>query len=57
VVNASAIWRPWGKQRNISFIASANNIFDVTVRRAASFTKDFAPLAGRNILVTVRLSL
>jgi iron complex outermembrane recepter protein len=57
VVNASAIWRPWGKQRNISFIASANNIFDITVRRAASFTKDFAPLAGRNILVTARLSL
>jgi iron complex outermembrane recepter protein len=57
VVNASAIWRPWGKQRNISFIASANNIFDVTVRRAASFTKDFAPLAGRNISVTARLSL
>jgi iron complex outermembrane recepter protein len=56
VVNASAIWRPWGKQRNISFIASANNIFDVTVRRSASFTKDFAPLAGRDMRLTARFS-
>ncbi len=56
VVNASAIWRPWGKQRNISFIASANNIFDVSVRRAASFTKDFSPLAGRDMRLTARFS-
>ncbi len=56
VANASATWRPWGKTRNISFIGSANNIFDVTVRRAASFTKDFAPLAGRDLRLTARFS-
>jgi iron complex outermembrane recepter protein len=56
VTNASATWRPWGKTRNISLIAAANNIFDVTVRRAASFTKDFAPLAGRDFRVSARFS-
>jgi iron complex outermembrane recepter protein len=56
LVNASATWRPWGKDRNISLIASANNIFDVTARRAASFTKDFAPLAGRDFRLSARFS-
>ncbi len=56
LVNASATWRPWGKDRNVSIIASANNIFDVTARRAASFTKDFAPLAGRDFRMTARFS-
>jgi iron complex outermembrane recepter protein len=56
LVNASATWRPFGRNRNIAIIASANNIFDVTARRAASFTKDFVPLAGRDLRVTARLS-
>lgn len=56
LVNASATWRPFGKDRNIALIASANNIFDVTARRAASFTKDFVPLAGRDFRVTARVS-
>lgn len=56
LVNASATWRPFGRDRNIALIASANNLFDVTARRAASFTKDFVPLAGRDFRVTARLS-
>ncbi len=56
LVNASATWRPFGRNRNIALIASANNLFDVTARRAASFTKDFVPLAGRDFRVTARLS-
>jgi iron complex outermembrane receptor protein len=56
LVNASATWRPFGRDRNIALIASANNIFDVTARRAASFTKDYVPLAGRDFRVTARLS-
>jgi iron complex outermembrane recepter protein len=57
VANANAAWRPWGKERNITLIANVNNIFDVNVRRAASFTKDFAPLAGRDFRLTARFSL
>jgi iron complex outermembrane recepter protein len=56
LVNASATWRPFGRNRNISLIAAANNIFDVHARRAASFTKDFVPLAGRDFRVTARFS-
>ena len=56
LVNASATWRPFGRDRNIAIIASANNIFDVDARRAASFTKDFVPLSGRDFRVTARFS-
>ena len=56
LVNASATWRPFGRDRNVALIASANNIFDVTARRAASFTKDFVPLTGRDFRVTARVS-
>lgn len=56
MVNASLTWRLFGNERNISLIASANNIFDVEARRAASFTKDFVPLSGRDFRVTARLS-
>lgn len=56
LVNASASWRPFGRDRNISLIASANNLFAVTARRAASFTKDYVPLAGRDFRLTARFS-
>lgn len=53
-VNASIAFRPWGKDRDISFLLSADNIFDVVARRHASFLKDYAPLAGRDVRMTVR---
>ena len=46
VVNATASWKPFGKDSRTSLILSANNMFDVTARRHASFLQDFAPLAG-----------
>jgi len=55
-VNASIAWRPWGRAREAALILSANNIFDVDARRHASFTKDFVPLAGRDIRISARLS-
>lgn len=56
VVNAEINYRPWGSDRPLSFALSANNIFDVDARRHASFLKDFAPLAGRDIRITARAS-
>ncbi len=56
LVNATATWRPFGSDRNISLIASANNIFDVVARRSASFTKDFVPLSGRDFRLSARIS-
>ena len=56
MVNASLAFRPFGRDSNTSFVASANNIFDAEARRHASFLKDYAPLAGRDFRVTARLA-
>ena len=56
LVNASLTWRPWGRRNPTSLIVSANNIFDVEARRHASFTKEFVPLAGRDLRVSARIS-
>ena len=55
-VNVLASWRPLDGNQNVTFQLAADNIFDVTGRRHASFTKDYVPLAGRNIKASVRLS-
>lgn len=55
-VNASLVWHPWGKRNETSLILSANNLLDVEARRHASFTKDFVPLAGRDIRLSAHFS-
>ena len=56
LVNASVAWRPVRGDNTVTVLLQAENIFDVTGRRHASFTKDFVPLAGRNIKGSVRFS-
>lgn len=56
LVNASISWRPLPDTKNLTLSLAANNIFDVDARRHASFTKDYVPLAGRDIRVTARAS-
>jgi iron complex outermembrane receptor protein len=56
LVNASLSWRPWGRARETAITLSANNIFDVEARRHASFTKDYVPMAGRDIRLGARFS-
>ena len=56
MVNASLAFHPFGDANDSSITLSANNIFDVTARRHASFLKDYAPLAGRDFRITARLS-
>lgn len=56
VINASVSWRPFGRERDVALILAANNIFDADVRRHASFLKDFAPLAGRDLRATLKTS-
>ncbi len=56
VVNASLSFHPFGKDNPTSLLLSANNIFDVEARRHASFLKDYAPLAGRDVRLTARFS-
>lgn len=57
MVNASLSFAPFGRDDKTRLIVSANNILDVTARRAASFLKDFAPLAGRDVRATIRFGL
>lgn len=57
LVNVSATWRPMGDDGPLSLIVSGNNLFDVSARRHASVLKDYAPLAGRDIRVTLRLEI
>ncbi len=57
MVNASVGISPFGKDSKTSLLLSANNIFDVIARRHASFLKDFAPLAGRDIRLTLKFGL
>jgi iron complex outermembrane receptor protein len=56
LVNASLAWRPFGRDNETVVVLSANNILDTDARRHASFTKDFVPLAGRDIRLSARLS-
>ena len=55
-VNASFSYKPFADNQS-AIILSADNIFDVEARRAASFLKDYAPLAGRDIRVSLKVSL
>ena len=57
MVNASLAFRPFGPERQTSITLSANNIFDVVARRHASFLKDYAPLAGRDIRLSLRVAI
>jgi iron complex outermembrane recepter protein len=56
MVNASIGFKPLGADGGINLTLSANNIFDVNARRHASFLKDYAPLAGRDIRISARFS-
>lgn len=55
-VNASVAWKPLRGSDNLTLMLLADNIFDVEGRRAASFTKDFVPLAGRNFRISAKAS-
>ncbi|URD60842.1 TonB-dependent receptor [Sphingomonas sp. KRR8] len=52
LVNAAVNWRPLEDRPSLTLGLSANNLFDVTARRASSLLKDYAPLAGRDIRLT-----
>ena len=56
MVNASLAFHPFGADNDSTITLSANNIFDVDARRHASFLKDFAPLAGRDLRISARFT-
>lgn len=56
LVNLSADWHPLGEEGPLTLLLSADNIFNVDGRRAASYTRDFVPIAGRDLRITAKLS-
>lgn len=56
LANASLDWRPFANRPDLTLGIAANNILDDTVRRHASFLKDFAPVAGRDIRLRARIA-
>jgi len=55
-VNLSADWHPMGEEGPVTLVLAADNLFDVVGRRAASFTRDFVPLPGRDVRITAKLA-
>lgn len=56
MVNLNAAWHPMGDDGPVTIALAANNLFDVDARRAASFTREFVPLPGRDIRLTVKFT-
>lgn len=57
MVNATLSVKPFPTMPGTTLTLSANNLFDVDARRATSYLKDYAPLAGRDLRATLRFSL
>jgi iron complex outermembrane receptor protein len=56
MVNASFDWHPFAANPALTLSLTGNNLFDVDARRHASDLKDYAPLAGRDIRLSARVS-
>lgn len=57
LVNAGLDWRAFAGLSNVTLSIAANNLFDVDARRSTSLLKDYAPLAGRELKLTLDLKL
>jgi iron complex outermembrane receptor protein len=57
LVNASVDWHPFADRPDLTLSLAANNLFDVEARRSTSLLKDYAPLAGRDVRLTLNLKV
>jgi iron complex outermembrane receptor protein len=57
LVGASVEWHPFDDRPDLTLSLAANNLFDVDARRSTSLLKDYAPLAGRDLRLTLNLSM
>ena len=56
LVNASVDWHPMADRPDLT-LSLAGNLFDVEARRSTSLLKDYAPLAGRDVRLTLNLKV
>ena len=57
LVNAGLDWHPLEDRPDLTLSLAANNLFDVEARRSTSLLKDYAPLAGRDVRLTLNVKL
>jgi iron complex outermembrane receptor protein len=58
LVNLSLDWQPFAERfPGLNLSLQANNLFDVEARRHASLLKDFAPMPGRDVRLSLRWKL
>jgi iron complex outermembrane receptor protein len=57
LVNASLAWHPFADRPDLTLSLSGNNLFDVDARRSTSLMKEYAPLAGRDVRLTLSLKV
>lgn len=55
LLGASATWKPMGEDGPLTLILAADNLLNVDGRRAASETRDFVPIAGRDVRLTAAI--
>ncbi len=56
MVNAALDYHPFAAHPELTLSLQGENLFDVNARRHSSFLKDYAPLAGRDIRLSARVS-
>jgi iron complex outermembrane receptor protein len=57
LVNASLDWHPFADRPDLALSLAGNNLFDVEARRSTSLLKDYAPLAGRDVRLSLSLKV
>ncbi|MGZ3233798.1 MAG: TonB-dependent receptor [Croceibacterium sp.] len=57
LVNSSVDWHPLANRPDVTLSLAAKNLFDVEARRSTSLLKDYAPLAGRDVRLTLSLKV
>ena len=57
LVNASLDWHPITDRPDLTLSLAGDNLFDVEARRSTSLLKDYAPLAGRDVRLTLSLKV
>jgi iron complex outermembrane receptor protein len=56
MVNASLDWHVFAANPELTLSLQGNNLFDVEARRHSSVLKDFAPLGGRDVRLSARMT-
>jgi iron complex outermembrane receptor protein len=57
LVNAGLTWRPMGRKGPLALILSGDNLTNVNGRLATSETRDFVPIAGRDVKLTLSVKI